>query len=72
MTVASLFGMKPAMEVYRQAADAPLGRQVWSNDFTLLFTRMLLLVFNASPQALIQVPRQCLTLATRRSPLTSP
>ena len=55
MTLASLFGMKPAVETVRDLLDsAPFPKQKLPNATVLSMTKMVELVFEASPETLIQ------------------
>ena len=55
MTLAGLLGLKPALETLRDLLDAkPFPKQVLPNEFMLMITRMVELVFESSPETLIQ------------------
>ena len=55
MTLAGLFGMKPAAETVRDLLDAaPFPNQTMPNEVMLALTRVVELVFESSPETVIQ------------------
>ena len=55
MTFASLFGLKPAIETVRDLLESvPFAKQFLSNEMLLLFARITELIFESSPETLIQ------------------
>ena len=55
MTLAGLLGLKPVAETVRDLIDAPMfPRQLMGNEALLMFTRVVELVFESSPESLIQ------------------
>jgi len=70
MTLAGLFGMKPAAETVRDLLDAaPFPNQVLSNVLMLGITRMAELVFESSPETVIQTVALLATPAAEQSTL---
>ena len=55
MTLAALLGLKPALETLRDLLDAkPFPKQAVANEIMLIITRIVELVFESSPETLIQ------------------
>ena len=70
MTLAGLLGLKPALETLRDLLDAkPFPKQVVANDLMLMLTRIVELVFESSPETLIQAVALLATPAAEQSTL---
>ena len=70
MTLAGLLGLKPALETLRDLLDAkPFLKQVMPNEFMLGATRAVELVFESSPETLIQAVALLATPAAEQSTL---
>ena len=55
MALAGLLGLKPAVETMRDLLDAaPIAKQFMPNEAMLMVTRIVELVFESSPETLIQ------------------
>ena len=70
MTLAGLLGLKPALETLRDLLDAkPFPKQVLPNVAMLTITRVVELVFESSPETLIQAVALLATPAAEQSTL---
>ena len=70
MALAGLLGLKPAVETLRELLDAaPFPNQVISNDGTLMITRICEIVFESSPETVIQTVALLATPAAEQSTL---
>ena len=70
MTLAGLLGMKPAVETVRELLDAaPFANQVVANENMLVTTRIIELVFESSPETLVQTVALLATPAAEQSTL---
>ena len=70
MTLAGLLGLKPALETLRDLLDAkPFPKQVMPNEIMLITTRVVELVFESSPETLIQAVALLATPAAEQSTL---
>ena len=70
MALAGLLGLKPAVETMRDLLDAaPIANQFVSNEIVLIFTRVVELVFESSPETLIQATAFLATPADDQSML---
>ena len=70
MTLAGLLGLKPALETLRDLLDAkPFPKQVLANEVMLMITRVVELVFESSPETLIQAVALLATPAAEQSTL---
>ena len=70
MTLAGLLGLKPALETLRDLLDAKrFPNQVLSNETMLFMTRVTELVFESSPETLIQAVALLATPTAEQSTL---
>ena len=70
MTLAGLLGLKPALETLRDLLDAkPFPKQILANEQMLLATRVVELVFESSPETLIQAVALLATPTAEQSTL---
>ena len=70
MTLAGLLGMKPAVETVRDLLGAaPFANQLLPNEMMLFITRVIELVFESSPETLVQTVALLATPAAEQSAL---